>query len=119
MGILGAYCRVFPQDRSSIRYVVAANDTVIRPVTCVWRDHSAADSPPSEDSPLRSRLASHGDTVEAELAAVGTGAPLDPATGPGQPTVTGDSTVIDNGTVTIDNNSVTDPTTADGSDRDE
>jgi hypothetical protein len=35
--------------------------------------------------------------------------------------VTGDSdsTVIDNGTVTIDNNSVTDPTTADGSDRDE
>jgi hypothetical protein len=31
MGILGAYCRVFPQDRSSIRYVVAANDTVILP----------------------------------------------------------------------------------------
>jgi hypothetical protein len=94
-------------------------------VTCVWRNHSAADTPPSEDPPLRSDVASHGDTVEAELAAVGTGAPLDAVTGPGQPTATDDSTVInksaviDNSTVTIDNNSVTDPTTADGSDRDE
>jgi hypothetical protein len=88
-------------------------------VTCAWRNHSAADTAPSEDSPLRSHVASHGDTVEAELAAVGTGAPPDPVTGPGQPTVTGDSTVIDDSIVTIDNNSVSDPTTANGSDRDE
>jgi hypothetical protein len=31
MGVPGAYCRVFPQDRSSIRYVVSANGTVILP----------------------------------------------------------------------------------------
>jgi hypothetical protein len=62
---------------------------------------------------------SHGDTVEAELAAAGTGAPLDPGTGPEQTTVTDYSTVIDDSTVTIDDSTVTDSTAADGSDRDE
>lgn len=63
--------------------------------------------------------------MEAELAAAGTGSPLDPApevdpaTVTDRGTVTGNSTFIDNSTVTIDSSTVTDPTTADGSDRDE
>ena len=57
---------------------------------------------------------SHGDTVEAELAAAGTGAPLDPTDSTVADSTLPDSTLPDS--TNVDDPTVADPGTADGSD---